>query len=94
MFGIDRLERKIDNIDRKVDRLSEKHDEHISKENGHPAKIVWHSMTWPQLIGLGLVCIILVIVAGDEVSQGWLGNLFRGAGEVVEAAQAILPAVI
>lgn len=67
-----RLERRVDRMEDAQDRhfdkieglLADIRDEvkkHAAEANGHPPRVVWHGMTWPQIVGLGLVGVVLVL---------------------------------
>ena len=71
-----RLERQFDRIERQLERLVEVQERHADKANGHPAKVIWHGMTWPQLIGLGMLGVILALVGlADVVGLGTSGDI-------------------
>lgn len=95
LFGINaheirRVERHLEKIERQLERMVDKQDEHAKRANGHPAKVIWHGMTWPQLIGLGMLAVVLILVLGDEFEPGWIGRLIG----LSEATQAIAPALL
>ena len=93
---VTRLERRVDKMEdaqqRHFDKiealLAEIRDEmkkHAERANGHPARVIWHGMTWHQIIGIGLLIIIGVMVGVDtRIDIGEVGQL----REILEAITA------
>ena len=79
-----RLERHLENIEGQLNVLVEKQHDHENEPNGHPAKVVWHGMTWPQLMGIGMLILLLVLVSA------LVGvNFFAELPAIREAADAL-----
>lgn len=86
-----RVEKHLEKIERQLERLNEQQAEHTKRANGHPAKVVWHGMTWPQLIGLLMMVAILVLVGFGDFVLGDVSGNTSALLEVVEVLKENTP---
>ena len=89
------LEKHLDKIERQLEKIGELQDEHAKRENGHPAKVVWHGMTWAQIIGLGMLVAVLVMagsLVGFNLNElGDLGTIVETLTNESSETQSIMP---
>lgn len=68
---LERIERRLDDVDAELGR-------HRTEENGHAPRIIWRGMTWSQLMGLGLLLILVASEVGLDVVAALIRQMAGG----------------
>ena len=87
-----RLERQFERMERQLEKLVELQEKHAERANGHPARVVWRGMTWPQIMGLGMLVALLGLVGFEAFEvESIRGYIVEALQQAEPAVNAILP---